>query len=137
MKSPFILFSLLLSSLSLLGNTYTTLSGLHDTISVPAEEAVLIVNATEDLVASIEKPSKSRLQVQFAQKHQFSPVVHHTKRSGKPQIINVSHKEPFVVAGPAKITLRTTGLLTMKREGGAPTRRFTSSSSGVRRFASR
>ena len=137
MKSPFILFLLLTSSLSLLADSYHTLSGARDTLTIAKDETVFIVNATDDLIASVEQPSKPCLQVQFAHKEHYSPVRQITNRSSRPQIINVSTQAPFILAGPAKITLRTTGILTLKRETTVKTRRFTSSSQGVRRMASR
>lgn len=119
------------------GNSYVTLNGFRDSITIPAGQTALVVSASSRLVLGVTNPGKREFQYRFAESQGNQNFVS-TFTSSQSRQLNFlptpSFHNPVPIAGPATLTLRTSGLITIS----IPEQRRRSSTSStrpVRRFA--
>ena len=117
------------------GDNYKTLSGYKDSIQIPAGQTAFVVSASSRVVIGVERPGKHPLQFKFLdpQTNCLNGITL-TPDRGRDFLPNPSVNHPVPIAGPAKLILRTDGLITLTLP---EVRRKTVTTSGVtvRRFA--
>lgn len=126
-----------LSSLSQ-GEEYQTLAGYNESITISAGQTVSVVSATSDLVLGVKRPSKSAQQFRFANQLQGGLQAGNVSRPIRRNVFPVpSVSNPILIAGPVKLTLRTSGLLTVYVSEPEARRRasYSSATSGKKLFA--
>ena len=134
-----VLFTSFLTLASLAqAQSYCSLNGYLETIQVPAGQTFFVVGASSNVVLEIKSPGKTQgQQFRFRSEDRRSSY----RLSGQ-NFSNVlptpSTHNPFPISGPAKLTLRTSGILTvlMPEQRRKSFRSSTSSQGTVRRFAS-
>ena len=121
------------------GNSYRTLNGYKDAIEIKKGETAFIVTATARVVLGVQNPGKREFQYRFAEPESRS-FYQSGYQSGSSSYRNrnllpaPSVNSPVPIVGPAKLILRTSGMLTLMipQEARRPA---TTSSRSVRRFA--
>lgn len=129
-----VLFTTLLDFVSIArGDSYRTLVGYQDSIHVPAGQTAFVVNASSHVVLEVKKASQFPIQFRFAELkgHGHCGFPSKIQRNVLP---HPSAQSPVAIAGPAQLTLRTTGMLTLTLPEGRR-RSVSSSTSPVRRYA--
>ncbi|MEM9079819.1 MAG: hypothetical protein AAGC74_03905 [Verrucomicrobiota bacterium] len=126
-----------LLTLGLQADQHYTLTGYCDAVVIPAGQTAHIVSASNDLVLQIEKTGRRPVQFQFEQSNNCGTWGNiQTSSHSRPTLPAPSSHSPVPIAGPAKLSLRTTGILTLKVIQPEVRRRTTTSSSyGPRRYA--
>ncbi|MGJ8725503.1 MAG: hypothetical protein ACSHYB_13170 [Roseibacillus sp.] len=119
------------------GDTYRTLNGYQDSVQIPAGQTAFVVSATSRVVLGVESSGKRELQYRFAdaQKSCRCESSYSTYRNRSQNLFPTpSVNSPVPIAGPAKLVLRSSGMLTISMPQ-TVRRASTSSSTSVRRFA--
>lgn len=117
------------------GDTYRTLAGYKDSIEIPAGQTVLVVSATSRVVIGLERSGKYPQQFRFfEQQGNCLSGVNLSNYRSRNFLPTPSVNNPVPIAGPAKLILRTDGLVTLSLPDH---RRTTTTTTGptVRRFA--
>ena len=129
-----ILFTSLIALASVAqGDTYRTLNGYQATIQIPDGETAFVVSATTGVVIGVQSAGKRELQYRFAE-GKGSCVCQTSYSSYRNFLPTPSIHSPVPIAGPAKLVIRTSGMITISLPE-ATRRATTTSSRSVRRFA--
>ncbi len=129
--------SLMALASSAQGDNYRTLNGYRDSVTIPAGQTALVVSVTSQVVLGVESSGKRELQYRFAEPQgscQCQSTYTNYQNRRWNLLPNPSFQNPVPIAGPAKLVLRTSGLITLS----IPEQRrrvSTSSTQAVRRFA--
>lgn len=114
------LITLLLSLPAALANEWVTLSGIGDRVELKKGQLALLVSASEPSYVIVEKPGRERLALDVRPERYdcrlFEPIGH-SRHPRRDEVI-ISWQQPFAVAGPCVIELRTPAALTMRTQGG-------------------
>lgn len=117
--------------------SYQSLNGYLDTIDIPKGQTALIISASSRLVLGVQPHGGRPQQFRFAEPNPGLFFEISNTRSRRNQFPTPSRDQPVYITGPAKLTLRTDGFLTVV----LPTKRMDRGSSSaqprVRRFVSR
>ena len=118
------------------GDTYHTLNGYRDSIQIPAGQTAFIVSATSQVVLGVQSSGKREFQYRFgtAQDNGIYQSTSHTRSQSRNLLSPPSVNNPVPIAGPAKLVLRTSGLITLSMPQ-QRRRSTTTSTRSVRRFA--
>lgn len=121
------------------GQSYQTLTGYLDTLTIPAGQTALVVSVSSDVVLEV-KGSKDNYgqQFRFRDEHRDDCQWQFSSRSQRRNLLPTpSTQNPIPIAGPIKLTLRTSGMVTivLSEQRSRPT--SITSQSSVRRFAAR
>ncbi len=132
-----VLFTTLLALASVAkGDSYRTLNGYQDSITIPAGQTALIVSATSEVVVGVTNPGRREFQYRFALgSNDFHTTRNITTRRNINLLPTPSFQNPVPIAGPAKLILRTSGLITLSLPEKRHRTSTTSSHNAVRRFA--
>ncbi|GHC43345.1 hypothetical protein [Roseibacillus persicicus] len=117
------------------GDTYRTLTGYLDTIQVPSGQTAFVVSATSQVVLGVERSGEYPVQFRFAEpRHNCHCQSSYSSYRNRNLLPAPSMNNPVPIAGPAKLVLRTSGMITLS----IPDQRrssITTSGPAVRRFA--
>lgn len=118
------------------GDTYRTLAGYQDSVQIPAGQTAFLVSATSEVVLEVSRSGKRPLQFRFFDaKDSFTFIQNRSSARSRNRLPAPSVNNPVPIAGPAKLTLRTTGLITLSLPEQRTRTTSTSSRNVVRRFA--
>ena len=134
-----VLFTSLLALASLAqAQSYCSLNGYLKTIEIPAGQTFLVVSASSNLVLEIKDSGSTQgQQFRFREESNYSSSRRRLGTTTANFFPTPSIQNPIPIAGPAKLTLRTSGILTlsMPEARRANRRSSTSSRNAPRRFA--
>ena len=116
------------------GDTYHTLNGYKTSVDIPAGQTAFVVSASSEVVIGVQNPGKREFQYRFARpQNGFSYRLGQSRRNSN-LLPTPSVHSPVPIAGPAKLILRTSGIVTLSLPEKVQ-RSSTTSSRSVRRFA--
>lgn len=132
-----VLFTSLMALASVaLGDTYHTLNGYRATIQIPAGQTAFVVSATSEVVLGVGSSGKQEQQFRFASAYNTSDRrSNYSTYRNRNLFPTPSVNSPVPIAGPAKLVLRTSGMITLTMTEQQRRRSTTTSGRTVRRFA--
>jgi len=118
------------------GDTYQTLAGYRDEVQIPAGQTAFVVSATSQVVLEVNRAGKRPLQFRFSDANNRNNFqVNLSSHRNRNLLPAPSVNNPVPIAGPAKLILRTTGLITFSVPEQSKRTSSTSTRKTVRRFA--
>lgn len=116
--------------------SYQSLNGYLDTIDIPAGQTALIISASSRVVLEINERGTSPQQFRFEEPERGFFFEISSNRSRRNMFPTPTRDHPVYIPGPAKLTLRTDGFLTIVLPESRMSKKSSSTQQRVRRFVS-
>lgn len=116
--------------------SYQSLNGYLDTIEIPAGQTALIISVSSRVVLGVQSSGERAQQFRFADPDPSLFFQISSNRSRHNLFPTPTRDKPIYIPGPAKLTLRTDGFLTLVLPEKRMNRNSSSTQPRVRRFVS-